>query len=371
MSKLFAFGDSITVGAGASSNSLGYAYVLAGKLGATLKNLGQSSAQAIDKCPALMANQPEAGDSSLVFFGTNEQHYCFTDPATDATADAKNALQRQYYRECMRAYGVRLAASPKAILPATGAVFSGALVTSGLVYGSYGMAAAGSKVSFAASGDKIALGFLRQRNNTSTFQVKIDGTVVGEYASGGDIRTEINSGAGTQHGLMAFVYSGLGAGSHAVEIIATSAASTGGKLVFPLFSVELDQPNKKVLFVNLPLGKCYTNGGNDANTDAYNAEISALVAELRGYGIDARIVDIRSRFTIDNMYDCHHPNTYGHALIADAAYSVLTNDPIPPIDPSEPDPITYQPIVTVKGSDGHIYAYDGLYYTQLSTASGT
>ncbi|WP_320194951.1 SGNH/GDSL hydrolase family protein [Agrobacterium rosae] len=323
MTKLFAFGDSITTGAGATPRTKGFAYLLATKLGLTLNMLGASTAQAIDRCPSLMANQPPAGTPSVVFFSTNEQHYCYTDPATDPDAAAKNANQRRYFKDCMRAFGVRLAATPKAILPANGAVFSGPKITSGLVYGAYGLSATGSKVTLQCFGDKIALGFLRQRNNTSTFKVKIDGAVVGEYESGGDVRTELNSSAATQHALMSFVYSGLGIGSHLVEIEATYAAGAG-KLVFPIFSVELDQADKMVAFVNQPLGKCYTNGGNDENTEAYNSEIASLVTELQGYGVDARLVDVKSQFNASLMWDCHHPNTEGHALMADLAYAEMT-----------------------------------------------
>ncbi|MGR6465398.1 hypothetical protein [Rhizobium sp. PAMB 3182] len=368
MTRLLAFGDSITTGTGATNRTTkGYAYLLASQLGATLSMLGQSSAQAVDKCPTLMANQPSVGDYSTVFFGTNEQHYCYTDPATDPDADAKNALQRQYFRDCMRAYGVRLVASPKAILPANGAIFSGSVLTSGLVYGSYGLSATGAKVVFSATGDKIALGFLRQRNNTSAFSVKIDDVLKGNYASGGDVRTELNSGAGTQHALMSFVYSGLGAGVHSIEITATHAAGAG-HLVFPIFSVELDDADKQVAFINVPLGACYTNGGNDANTDAYNAEIAGLVSELQGYGLDARLIDVRSVFSLSDMYDCHHPNDAGHQLIADTAYAVMTGDPGTPVDPPvDPEP-TYEPVSVVKGSDGKFYVYDGLNYTEIEMA---
>lgn len=337
MTTLFTFGDSITAGAQATAASTRYANLLSSSLGMVLDNSGVSTAMVMDQYSALCSKAPSAGDSATVMFGTNDQ------AKYDVSAD-----KRKYFIEGLAAYIVRMACMPKTASAASGVAFTGPWSNSGYALGCYGSNSPGAKASFTAHGDAVALGMFRQYNNSSTFSVKIDGVDKGVFSTNGDIRTILNSAWGP----MCLIFSGLGAGSHSVEIEVVAGGGAANVVFFHWFC-DLSTARNKVAVGNIPKAINYTYGGSAANVDAYNADISALVRRISAFGIDVRLADVCSVLTPSDMYDNVHPNDGGHGKIATVFQAALDE---PDTQPQQPVGVTFSPATIFAGSDGNFYA---------------
>lgn len=338
--NLFAFGDSITAFAGATSAAKAFVSQLALALGLSLDNSGVSTAMCIDQGAALIQKAPAAGDMASIAFGTNDQAKYDVDPA-----------KRGYYIDCLRSYAVRMASDAKNATPANNITFAGPW-NNGYAYGTYGATAAGAKASFSITGESVALGFLRQYNNSGTFRVKIDGVDKGTFAIGGDVRTLL----GSSFGPMALQFSGLSAGTHSVELEVLSA-NAQNVVFFQWYSAM--QPKNKVVIYNIPHARAYTYGGSDANVDNYNADIASLVTSLSAAGLPVYLADVSSVMTSADFNDNVHPNDSGHAKWYQAGYNKLYTAP------SIPPAVTFSETKIYLGSDGLFYGYAGGNYVKL------
>lgn len=334
----FAFGDSITVGAGASSTGNSYIAKLGVLLGEAFVNSAVSTAMVADQESVFGTKTIASGDTTVLAFGTNDQAKYDTDPT-----------KRGHFIDGLRHYAVQAAAYVSAATPNNGVTFSGAW-GNGYAYGCYAASAAGAKANFSVSGNTICLGFIRQYANTGTFRVRIDGADKGIFASGGDVRTLL----GKAYGPMALAFSSLGAGSHTVEVEVLSANSSN-VVFFRHFSSCT--PKAKVCIVNIPHAVAYTYGGSSANVDTYNIAISALVTELRGYGLDVNLADVGSVMTSSDFYDNVHPNDTGHTKYTSVLSTILSPTPV----------LTFALTEIYKGSDGFLYAGDVGNLTKLAT----
>jgi hypothetical protein len=328
-----AFGDSIPTGAGASSSASGFIGLLNTALGVAFDNAAVSTAMAIDQTAALFQRNTVSGDKSIIMFGTNDQ----------AKYDA-DITKRGWFIDAIRSYALWLGAECKLANAANGVTFAGSW-SNGFALGIYGATSAGSTATFTSNGDKVAIGTLRQYNNTSTFTVKVDGVVKGNYSTGGDVRTLLGSAWGTSSILL----TGLGSGSHTVEISATSANASNPVYFHWTSNVTL---KARVLINNIPHAVNYTYGGSAANVDSYNAALNTLGMQLQALGLDVKVVDICSILTNADMADNVHPNDSGHLKIKNADLVVINGGVV------SPPAISYSQTNIYKGSDGFIYAGD-------------
>lgn len=327
--KYFAFGDSITANAGASSSQKSYIGLLNADLGVIIDNGAVSTSMAMDQADAVYSRQPAQGDRCIVALGTNDQAKYDVDPA-----------KRGYFIDALRAFGVWLGTEVKIANPASGVIFSGSWTNTGLAWGTYGAVGAGATARFNVDGDSVSIGSIRQYSNPSQFIVRIDGVDKGLFSIGGDVRSIL----GKPFGPMCLAFSGLGAGSHVVELTAISA-SPSNPVYFHWFSEN--QPKAKVVLGNVPHALAYTYGGSAQNVDAYNIAIASLVSELQGYGIDASLVDECAALSPIDMADNVHPNDYGHMKLRNEYFKALTG--------STP-PLALVDAKIFLGSDGRLYA---------------
>lgn len=325
--KYISFGDSITAHAGASPASNSYINLLNVDFGQAFENTGVSTAMAIDCTSALFSKNTASGDKSVIMFGTNDQ----------AKYDV-DVTKRGYFIDAIRGYAVWLCANSVLATPANGVTFTGTW-SNGYALGTYGSSAANSKATFTVSGSNICLGVFRQYNNTSTFNIKIDGVDKGNFSSGGDVRTLL----GASYGINGLMFTGLSAGTHSVELTVLSA-NASNVVFFKFYSGLL--PKAKASIVNIPHAVNYTYGGSNANVDNYNIAIAALVAELAGYGLDVSIADVSSQLTPSHMADNVHPNNAGHLKIRGVIYTSLTGNAPPPL---------FTETKIYLGTDGNLY----------------
>lgn len=300
-----AFGDSIMSGAVASIPANGYVSRVSAALGVLINNLSVPGHMAMDMEASFYAQSFECGDTTLIGFGANDQAMYLLD-----------ANKRNCYVDAMRAYAVLASAETKLATPANAVAFSGTWSNS-YSYGTYASATAGSKAVFGSQGPNLAVGFIRQTGNTSTFRVKVDGASNGVYSSGGDVTTR----KGKSYGPMCLLFRGLGEGLHVVEIEIVNGDGYW-PTYFRFFSSCEQKATACVMSVSRAIA--YTGGGSDSNVAQYNAGLSAMVADLQATGLKVLMADVTSLLKLpDDMYDDVHWNDWGHLKAAAAVLGQL------------------------------------------------
>lgn len=325
-------GDSISVGVGASAPAKSYAAILSADLGQAIESTASSGHMVPDQAAGVYGKNTVAGDKSVIMLGTN-----------DAAQYGSDSAKRGYFIDGLRALSIYLSAQIAAATPGNGVTFTGAWSTNPNAYGSYGSTVTGAKASFNVAGTAVALGFIRQLGNTGCFKVTIDGVVKGTYPMGGDVTSLV----GKSWMPCSFIFGGLAAGVHAVEVEIVGSTS-GYSTFFHWFSGLV--PKAKLSLVNIPHATAYSGTNSTANIDAYNADIASLVTQLSGYGLDVNLADVCSALNASNMADNVHPNDSGHMKIRGVVYTALTGNPAPPI---------FTATTVYSGSDGNYYVGDG------------
>jgi hypothetical protein len=332
---IFAFGDSITTGAGASNpSSKGYIALLNAALSTTINNSAVSTSMVMDQATAVYSKNSVEGDKSILAFGTNDQ----------AKYDTSTVMLG-YFIEGLRAYALWLGSKVKLANQANGVTFTGSWA-GGYAFNCFGSIVPGSKASFSFTGTKFAISMIRQYANTSMFRVKVDGVDKGTFSSGGDVRTLL----GRAYGPMCIQFTGLSAGPHnvVIEVVTASASSVVFFHWFTIFETKA-----KVAIANVPKAKAYTYGGSEANVNTYNQAISSLVSELVAQGIDATLANVSSVIGQSDFSDNVHPNDNGHIKYKDVMLAALNGGAVVPTVPS----LTLSETKIYLGSDNHLYAY--------------
>lgn len=173
----------------------------------------------------------------------------------------------------------------------------------------------GAKVTETFSGDTLYLGYIIQNSTgaDSTAEVRVDGNLVGTvgcYMNGNTVGGNSFAGACAR-------FSGLGAGSHTVEITVTSP--NGKYFYFDFVAGSDDIDSAGVALSNVieysPAG--YTSFGiTSAIIDQYNAIIDDMISELSADGLNIVLVDNHASIVnTTDLADTVHPNNAGHAKI--------------------------------------------------------
>ncbi len=312
-----AFGDSITMGAGASAPGNGYAALLAADEGANLTNYGISGGQACDINNNLFwndnpadapdtirtllvdandANVKGAGIYEAVASGCNLASYAWlTVPNTyKVTAQSRGCVTTGTWVKDNTGLGLRSASR--------GTLTCSITATDGVVYGWY------------AVGD----------GNSGKFSYSVDGgnaVYVNAFTS-----PAITTQNGGTSGVFLLRLKGLSSGVHTVAFVVTSATVT----LYGIGAAPTPRANKLRLFVGGVLRQ-YADA-KAADTSAYNADVQRDVALLAGDGLPIRFVDVRAY--VDPITDMHygdvHPNDSGHAHLREAFEAVEYEGSIKP-----------------------------------------
>ena len=321
-----AFGDSIVNGAGASSAATRFISRLGTSMGVNFANFSAPGSMVMDQESAVYSQNFAEGDFTILGFGVNDQAKYLTDSA-----------KLGYFIDGLRSYAVLASSRTLLATPENAVSFSGQW-SNAYSYGTYASATPGSKAAFKFDGTKLALGFLRQAGNTSTFRVKIDGQSKGVYLSGGDVTTV----KGKPYGPMCLVFSGLTDGHHYAEIEVVN-----GDGYYPVYFRFFSECERiaRVCVLSVPRAIAYTGGGSDSNVMAYNAAISAMVSELQSLGLDVLMIDVTSLLTPQDMFDDVHPADSGHLKYYAAISGMLMNPPV-----------SFVPGFVFSDCDGNLYA---------------
>jgi len=294
------FGDSITVGNGASQSSKSWVGLF------TPENAAASGDGAGDMAKIIQTSHTaDPTQKYAIMIGTNDaRHY-----KSDTTKQA-------HYKNFLRS-GIVWMTCPtlkKARTSGT-AVYTGTWGnTAGNAFGKVSTQN-GATVTETFSGDTLYLGYLIQNAAAaeSTAEVRVDGNLVGTVGcrmNGATVGGQNYAGACER-------FSGFGAGSHTVELTVTSPNGKYFYFDFVAGSDDIDSAGVALSNVIEYSAAGYTSFGiTSATIDEYNAIIDDMITELSADGLNIMLVD--NHASVDNTTDLAdnvHPNNLGHAKI--------------------------------------------------------
>ncbi len=332
------FGDSNTSVHGVPV-ALGYPTLLADALSTTKTVVGGSGHMAADQSWRLYPVVASDENIYTIMLGTNDaQHY------------GTNATKRQAFINFMRAIMV-WCTSPSKVIARSGPTVTGAW--SNTPVNSIGLMTTtpNSTLTANVSGSTVYVGYILQNLAASEgiFEVRVDGVLKATVATNG---TAIgNTLIGQPYAPACLRISGLTDEPHVVQI-----KSLDSRAVFIEWIAGSSQPSSPKVYVGNVIKRsasAYGNGNSDANVQAYNTAIAALIAELASDGKDISAVDTYSAIVPAThlQADGIHLNTSGHVAIKDAFLSV--------IDVGEPPEHTFSPIQCYVRDDGKFYVGEG------------
>lgn len=322
---LSAFGDSFTLGQGASLFARSYISRLTQKLGMTLDNRavgGRASMVAIVQALAYLPSVNRT--SGLVTWMAS-----FNDVYRSA-AGAKTVAK---VKGCLRAFLANSFLTTAAA--ANGLTTSGTWSPmdnsiydkSSIALGSHGKwsSATGATMSYTSSGDNLVIGTYNADGviqHVGGFIVAVDGVTLATF-SGDGCADGINDGIFDNRITHdAVVLSGLGAGSHSVVITITS--TNGYPCYIDYIGTMLDCAHAAPVIVGegaFQNAAGWALGGgiwSQAAMQTMNDALNAVVAEFSGYPIYVAKTNDHLNTATDICPDNNHPNDLGHAHIADA-----------------------------------------------------
>lgn len=300
-----AFGDSITAGQSAASGR-GYVNQLAQALGVPVQNNGVSGHCAADQAAAIYATSIATGDVSTFMIGTNDQMKYGTDPA-----------KRAAFKSALLAELAWLAMPNKTTARNAAVTYTGSWADTPGSIGRWSYTN-GDTASFSITGDTVFLGFLVHDTQYSTADIYVDGvkkTTFNGHAPG--VATKVTPP--TLYAPALVILTGLGAGTHTVQIVITSASGSPNKLFFDWFATP--NAGAKVIMASLhrlTASGYSTYGGSEENVLDYMSATHEAVEMLAAYGLDIEFIDNIGTLMPANdlVSDGVHPNSVGHYKIA-------------------------------------------------------
>jgi len=294
------FGDSITVGVGASSSNKSWAGLLGGQR--QVSNSAASGDQAADQSAKIQAASWAADRSYAIMVGTNDHRTYRSDAA-------KQAAFKAFVRQCI----AWLAIPSKTIARSSSVTYTG--TWGNTVANTIGKqtTAMGAKASASFTGSGVVVGYILQQDLAamSTATVKIDGVSVGSLSSYATMST-VN---GRTYAPAAAYFGGLADGPHTIEIENTVA----GKIFYLDYVAAVPKFSPRIVVSNVirMTPAAYTTyNTSEANVIAFNAQIQSVVGEFASHGLPVVLVDNCSG--IDpaiHLPDGVHPNDAGHSII--------------------------------------------------------
>lgn len=291
-----AFGDSHTVGVGASTPAKSWLGLM------SPVNIAASGAQAAEVSNAVQAITP-APRTRTIMVGTNDHRTYKAD-----------AAKQEFFKRFLRQSIAWLTYPDKckgrdACMSYTGTWSNTAANTFGKVSTQNGATAQTT-----VTGQSVYLCYIIQNHSSaqSSAAVEVDGVSVGTVGSYGAMNT-VN---GSTFASACARFGGLSSGSHTVKVTVTSS----GKNFYLDYISGSDQPTGHILVSNIVrmTATAYsTYGTSVANITAYNGIVSDVVSEFAGDGADVTLIDNYSSVTpADLAADGVHLNDSGHAKVS-------------------------------------------------------
>lgn len=295
------FGDSITVGVGATS----YASSWAGLWGADFSttNTAVNGDQAGDMSYEIQSNHVEESERTYtMMIGTND-HRTYKD----------DIVKQGFFKSFLRQSLAWMALPTRTNARSVNVVETGIWADTGANAIGRVTTELGATATCSVTGTGVYIGYIIQNSLSSegVADVRIDGILVGTISIYGQMDT-VN---GRTFAPAAAYFGGLTDTSHTVEITVTSS----GENFYLDYVAGSPQPPPKLIVSNIikMSDAAYaTYGTSEANVIAYNTIISDVISEFASDGVAITAVD--NYIDIDPLTDLSdgvHPNDTGHAII--------------------------------------------------------
>lgn len=313
-----AWGDSIAKGNFANPTSYGWVSLLSDALtgsNTTIVNNGVAGDEVPDMTAHVYGYSPAAGDFNFLLIGTNDERiYCPSPCSSPASA----ALQG-YFRSGLEALAAYLA------LPAKHTARDGSVTYAGTGWGNTGVYGIGENsningdtASWSDTGNVEYIGVIQQDSAPGQCSFYVDGSttaaaVFNTATTGlGPTVNGVTYGAA----LVRIPIGGSISTSHTISVKITSASAPASRCYIDWHAGNY-QPSglSKVYVSNIIYAQSYSSGGSNANVDAFNSRISALISELSGDGLSAYLVDNNAAINPATDLDGGYHPVRGHTKI--------------------------------------------------------
>ena len=309
--KLFvgakAWGDSITVGTGASRPSLAYISQESETVQVPFTNYAQSGACVWDQATAVYGQNLAVNEAGQLMIGTNDSRTYGTAVANDLTVFKRGHAALLAWIATPEAYKTRANSA---------SITYTSVWDAGTAYGGTWIrvtTVSGATATFTFFGPVLYLSTTRLGSSSAKGEVRIDGVLVGTTSS---IGLSASTPLGAYLGPSLYRFAGLANTTHTV-VITVIDANTSNAFFLEWFSA----PSNVTRFVNLINIPRMTGGSTaDAKTTAYNAAILDNYTTMKADGLKLALADAFA--VIDpatDLADGLHPNDAGHTKIAAVA----------------------------------------------------
>lgn len=321
------FGDSITLGTGATTNALGYAGLLQTDSNTAQTNEGTSGAYACDVDATQIFND---NVSTITIPVSRNPLQTLMIGTNDANIKGVGSYETGVYKPCHQASIAWLT------IPSTNKTLASTCTQTGTwaADGNYAATLAVKSstnsstlsCSITTNGGPIYIWYAVNDAYTGTFTYALDG---GSTTSLSSVSTPLVAALGT-NGVFLVRLTSVSAASHTVAFNVTSG--TGGTNTVSIIGIGTTPPATPQYFgapaVYVAGVIQQQSNANAAATAAYNADALADVNLLAGDGLPVYFVDARSAVNSSTqMANTLHPNNAGHSAIRDAFESQIQFTP--------------------------------------------
>ena len=310
-----AFGDSLTVGVGASSSPEAWVNKFSSRYCATLSNLAVSGSQIPDQADAIYATASAADGRYLWLTGFNDARFFGLSGIALRVSSAQSLAAWLAIPEANKARGQNLSRWSYGGAWSNGVAYGGNLARFS--------ASANATASITLNGSSIYIATTCVSGGTGVFGLTVDGISQGSFNCFGN--GVAYSGRAYHPRLLRVA--GLTNTAHTVVV-----TNTNGGNVFvdwAAASADIIGDNQPVVLVGNSLrmttggyaaGTPFNNG-SDSIVAAYNSSLSTAVSELASDGLDVRLVNACAAYFPENGHvsgDSIHPNDAGYTAISNA-----------------------------------------------------
>jgi len=313
---IYGFGDSFSVGGGASSQANGFSYLLAAKVGGTFTNLAVSGTRTASAAKAAMGSLPVLRKPIVVMMsGFND--ILTLGSVVSIQANHRALIAASFLKENVPASAMRRSGTWTALGADGGrANFiggTGLYTTDPNAY-----------LEWDFFGETLVVGgYTTSGTEYKDFNVSIDGGTPTTFSA-----SAMTSETYPATGLNALVLKNLGFGKHTVRL--SQKASVIGVYMAPDYVGTLAAPGAtgSTFIGQIPSMLNWSYAGNTINQaveDAANAGIASVVAEFSEWPV--RLVPVNDFYTPDSTHtaaDGEHPTDAGHAQICAAFWSRMS-----------------------------------------------
>ena len=310
-----AFGDSLTVGVGASSAPGAWVNKFSSRYCAMLSNLAVSGSQIPDQADAIYATASAADGHYLWLTGYNDTRFFGSSGMALRVSAAQSLAAWLAIPETNKARGQNLSRWSYGGAWSNGVAYGGNLARFS--------ASANATAAITLNGSAIYLATTCVGGGTGVFGLTVDGISQGSFNCFGN--GTAYSGRAYQPRLIRFA--GLTNTAHTVVVTNTN----GGNVFVDWASAAADVigDSQPVVLV----GNCLRmttggyaagapfNNGSDGIVAAYNSSLAAAVSELAADGLDVRLANACATYFPENGHvsgDSIHPNDAGYTAISNA-----------------------------------------------------